>query len=112
LQPSAVVKVATPEIVFASVQKQQADFTLAEFSSRADLANELAGVKLVPVPKCKVAIMGSRSWIVSKAAPEADAVHRALVGGTKALRANGTIERAYTESGFFNPRVADWKRLF
>lgn len=107
-----LVKTATPELVFAAIQKKQAEFTLAEFSGRPDMSTELAGVKLVPVPQCKVAIMGSRSWIVARNSPSAAAIHKALVAGTKILRENGTIERAYSECGFFNPRVADWKRLF
>lgn len=112
LKPKAVVRKPTPEIVFTTVKAGQADFTLAEFSSSADMAVELGGVKLVPVPNVKVAIMGSRSWCVAKASPEADALLKALEAGEKALRESGTIERAYQESGFFNPRVADWKRLF
>jgi hypothetical protein len=109
---AGLVKTPTPELVFAAIQKHQADFTLAEFSARPDLSTELAGVRLVPVPGCKVAIMGSRSWIVGRASPHAAPLHAALMAGTKKLRDNGTIERAFSECGFFQARVADWKRLF
>jgi hypothetical protein len=109
---AGLVKTPTPELVFTAIQKHQADFTLAEFSARPDLSTELAGVRLVPVPGCKVAIMGSRSWIVGRASPQAASLHAALVAGTKKLRDNGTIERAFSECGFFQARVADWKRLF
>ena len=112
MKPKEVVKCPTPEIVYAKIKMQQAEFALWEFSANADMGVVVSGVKLVPVPNCKVAIMGSRSWIVSKAHPEATAIHAALQAGAKILRDNGTIERAYRESGFFNPRVADWKRLF
>ncbi|HEX2855427.1 MAG TPA: hypothetical protein VHO24_19485 [Opitutaceae bacterium] len=108
----ALTKSPTPEVIFTNIQKQQVDFVLWEFSNNADMSVVLAGVKLVPVPNSKVAIMGSRAWVVSKASPNADAVYKALAAGTKILRDNGTIERAYKESGFHNPRVADWKRLF
>lgn len=108
----AVLKKATPEIVFSTIKTGQADFTLAEFSSAPDMAVEMAGVRLIPVPNCKIALTGSRSWCVGKSSPQAEAVLKALVAGEKALREKGTIERAYTESGFFNPRVAGWKRLF
>lgn len=107
-----VEKTSRPENVFLMIQKQRADFTLAEFSALPDMSNENSGVKLVPVPKVKVAISGSRSWVVSRAAPGADEIHAALAKGTKALREEGRIERAYRESGFLNPRIADWKRLF
>lgn len=112
LNLKGVVKTATPELAFAQIQKGQADFTLAEFSASADMSVESGGVRLVPVPNAKVAIMGSRSWIVAKSSPRADAISAAFSAGVKSLRGNGTIERAYKESGFFNPRVADWKRLF
>ena len=111
LQLKGLKKAVKLELVFSMIQKQQADFMLGEFSPTADMGTVSGGVKLVPVPNCKVAIMGSRSWIVSKGSPQADAIFRALAKGTKILRDNGTIERAYKESGFFNPRVADWKRL-
>lgn len=112
MKPASVDKKPTPELVYLAIQKGEAGFTLDEFSSNADLSIKKAGVKLVPIPHVTVAIAGARSWIVSKSAPESDAILAALAAGTKALRDNGTIERAYRESGFFNPAVADWKRLF
>lgn len=107
-----VIKCATPEIGFATLQKQQADFILWEFSANPDLSTVIAGVKLTPVPNFKIGIMGSRSWAVGKSSPNAELLQKMLTAGVKALRENGTIDRAYSESGFFNPRVADWKRLF
>ena len=107
----SVHKAATPELVYGAIQKGQADFVLDEFSSQPDMRVERGGVKLIPVPGYKIGIIGSRSWIVSKKSEDADAVLKALMAGTKVLRDNGTIQRAYTESGFFNPKVADWKSL-
>lgn len=106
-----VKKAATPELVFGAIKRGEADFVLEEFSSAPDLNVTRAGVKLIPVPGYKVGLVGSRSWVVSKKNPEADAILKALMAGAKALRDDGTIKRAYTESGFFNPRVADWKAL-
>jgi len=107
-----VVRTVTPEIAFLQIQRHAADFTLAEFSSNPDLHVELRGVVLIPVPKRTVAIRGSRSWIVSKSSQDSDAVYKALEAGTIVLRNNGTIERAYKESGFLNPRVSDWTRIY
>jgi hypothetical protein len=111
LKLKGLVKKPTPELVFTAIKAGQADFTLAEFSSSADMAVELAGVKLLPVPNAKVAIAGSRSWCVAKSSPRAAELVQALVAGEKVLRTQGTIERAFQESGFFNPRVAAWQRL-
>lgn len=107
-----VEKAIRIENVFLMLAKQHADFTLMEFSGNAGLEIEGNGVKLVPVPNSKVAIAGSRSWVVSKKSANADAVLAALQKGLKALRDGGQIDRALKESGFLNPNVADWKRLF
>jgi hypothetical protein len=107
-----IEKAGKPENVFLMIDKGRADFTLMEFSSAADLATETSGVKLVPVPNCKVGLLGSRSWVVSKASASASSIHEALVRGAKVMRGDGRIERAYRESGFLNARVATWKRIF
>lgn len=112
MKPANIVQTATPDLAYAAIKKGQADFTLAEFSSSPDLSSESGGARLVPVPNCKVAISGSRSWVISTKSPDAEAIQKALAAGIKVLRENGTIDRAYRESGFFNPRVADWKRIF
>jgi hypothetical protein len=106
-----VKKAATPEIVFASIKRGDADFVLEEFSSQPDMSVTRGGVKLIPIPGVKVGLVGSRSWVVSKKSADADAVYKALIAGAKKLADDGTIKRAYTESGFFNPKVADWKPL-
>lgn len=111
LSPKGVVKVATPELAYAAVQKGQADFMLDEFSAAPDLSMVRNGIRLVPVPGHKVALGSYRAYIVSKKSPAAQAIHQALTAGAKSLRANGTVQRAYTESGFFNPKVADWKQV-
>jgi hypothetical protein len=100
------------ENVFLMIQRQRADFTLTEFSGTSDLSVENSGVTLVPVPNFKVAIAGSRSWVVSKKSPNSSAILTSLQIGIKILRADGRIDRALKESGFLNPRVSDWKRLF
>lgn len=111
LPVKSVHKAATPELVYAAIQRGQADFVLDEFSSQPDMSVQRGGVKLIPVQGYKIGILGSRSWIVGKKSADAEALLKALVAGTKVLRDNGTIQRAYTESGFFNPKVADWKTL-
>ncbi len=111
LSPKAVHKVPTPELGYVAIKRGEADFILDEFSSQPDLRVQRGGVTLVPVPGYTVAILGSRSWVVSKRAPDAEAVLKALSAGAKILRDDGTIRRAYTESGFFNPKVASWKPL-
>jgi hypothetical protein len=99
------------EKVFQMIQEGRTDFTLLEFASTSDISVENNGVKLVPVPNCKVALPAVRSWIVSNASAHADEINAAFREGIKVLRANGRITQAFQESGFFHPTASHWKRL-
>lgn len=97
--------------LFKVLQKKHADFTLLEFSSVDDMSSEFGGIKLIPVPYIKVALNGSRSFVVSKNAPNAEALYKALNQGINQLRKKGVITKALEESGFINERVKYWKKL-
>ncbi|HYT74895.1 MAG TPA: methyl-accepting chemotaxis protein, partial [Vicinamibacterales bacterium] len=99
------------ESLFSVLAQRRADFTLLEFASTPDMSVTNGGVKLVPVPGCKVALPGSRSWVVSRLSPHADVLADALERGLQILRREGRIERAFRECGFFHPRVVEWKRF-
>ena len=87
---------------------RRADFTLAPFQKSDDLSFVAEGMTFVPIPKVKIALSGSRHIAIAKNHARADAYFAALNKGIALLRAEGRIKRAYTESGFFNQRVADW----
>lgn len=113
IKPKAIELPSNNESVFGMIGKGRADFTLLELSSEADFGIEFNGTRLIPIPGIKTALAGgSRSWIVAKNSPNAEAIHAALVKGIVILRGEGRIQRAYKECGFFNTRAADWKRLF
>ena len=107
-----VEKAFKEEGIFQLLQRRRADFTLLEFAASADMSVTTNGIKLVPVPGYKVALSGSRSWIISKKSPHAGVLADALKRGLQALRDEGRIERAFMESGFFHPKATRWKRLF
>lgn len=90
---------------------QRGDITLAPFQAGDDMALESQGVTLVPIPNIKVALQGSRHWIVSRKHPSGRAYFAALERGLAQMRRKGTIHRAYRESGFFNSAVAQWPLL-
>ena len=106
-----VEKTSKIEAVFQLIRDGRADFTLLEFAATPDMGIDNGDVKLIPVPNCKIALPGSRSWIVSKHSPHADTLVQALDRGIAILRQEGRIERAFRECGFFHPGVARWKRL-
>lgn len=87
------------------------DLALAPFGMSPGLRIQVDDIELVPIPGVKVMIAGSRHWPVSQKHPYGAEFHQALSSGIALLRAQGTIERAYRESGFFHPEVADWTLL-
>lgn len=86
----------------------RADFLLAPFQPNADMSLTVGNVRLVPVPGLKVRLAGTRHVPMSRRAPQFEAVRASLESGLSQMRARGVIRRAYTESGFFNARVAGW----
>ncbi|KAF0233507.1 MAG: hypothetical protein FD177_1621 [Desulfovibrionaceae bacterium] len=87
----------------------RADFTLLEFSSNPDMAVSYYGETLIPVPGIKLVLPGNRCWMVSQKHPQGDQVFKALNIGLKRLQQDGTIKRAFNESGFFQKRVKGWR---
>jgi methyl-accepting chemotaxis protein len=104
-----IERVSKSENMFQLIRDGRADFALLEFGASNDMSIEQNGTKLVPVPQCKVALPGSRSWIISKQSPHAELLMQSFEKGLVALRRDGRIERAFGECGFFNPKVARWR---
>jgi len=93
------------------VASGRVDFLVSEFPGASDLSQYINGVRFIPVPGLKVALLGSRHAVVSKRHPNAKPVFAAIQSGLKIMRARGLIKLGYRAVGFFNPRVADWKVL-
>jgi hypothetical protein len=106
-----IEKASRIENVFQLLRDGRADFTLLEFAGTGDMGVENHGVKLMPVPQCKVGLAGSRAWVVSRHSPHAESIAQAFGRGLAALQQEGRIERAFRECGFFNSRVSRWKLL-
>jgi hypothetical protein len=101
----------TKESMFRAVDANLADSVMLEFSSLKDLSHTVLGIKLVPIPGIKVILDGNRRFIIPKAIPIANEIHSTLSNGMAVLRKNGTIDRAWRESGFINTHVQSWKIL-
>lgn len=89
----------------------RADFTLAPFQTDENNTLEAYGVTLVLIPNVKVAFPGSRHFVVSREHPHGAQIFEMLQRGLKILRNKGTIARAHSEAGVFNPKANDWLRL-
>jgi hypothetical protein len=102
--------VATWDAVTRMVIEQRADYFMAPFSEKDDLSIG-ESFTLVPVPGLKVALQGSRHFVLSSAHPDFQKVNAALTRGLKILRAQGRIKKALTETGLFNAKTKDWKLI-
>ncbi len=89
----------------------RADFLLAPFQPTQDMSFEPVGVKLVPIPNIKISLFGTRHFAVSRRHPDGSRISKALDAGIAILKERGMVTQAYEDSGFFNIRVKDWKRL-
>jgi len=93
------------------VASGRADVLLAPFQSGADLALEVRGVRLVPIPGLKIGMRGTRHYLLSARHPQGQAVKAALDAGLMQLRRQGVLRKAYEQSGFINTATEHWQRL-
>lgn len=93
------------------VNISRVDFLLAPFQPTPDMSLTFEGITLVPIPKIKVKLEGSRVFAVSKKHPLGPKIFKALNIGIKELKKKGIIKKAYEQSGFFNVKVKNWKKI-
>lgn len=90
------------------VNTQRVDFLLAPFQSSKDLAMVINDVRLVPVKGVKIGLKGTRHFAVSKKAANSQQLLDYVNTGIAKLNAEGLIDKAYNQSGFYNQQVKDW----
>jgi len=99
------------KFIVRMVSIKRGDFLLASFQNTEDLSFFSEGIKLVPIQGLKVGLQGSRHFAISKNYPKSKELFKALNKGMKILRKEGIIKKAYEQSGFFNEKVKNWKKL-
>lgn len=97
--------------MFKMVNAGRGDYVLSTFSASEDMSQKEQGITLVPVPGLKVGLEGSTHFLINQYYPDAMIVYQALQKGLKKLRQQGTIERAYRESGFYLEQTQSWELL-
>lgn len=96
------------------VASNHADIVMAPFPLNADRQNltlSVDGIPLVPVPGVKLVNGGSRHFVVSQQSVDGLRCFEYLQKGLAILSANHQIERAFVESGVYNPVTQDWAVL-
>lgn len=102
---------STKEAMVNMVATNRAQFTLMEFRSGPSSELQLGGTVLVPVPGIKVILHGERRLSISKKAPNSQEIFSAINRGLDQLRKNGTLARAWRESGFVSKQAENWTPL-
>jgi hypothetical protein len=59
----------------------------------------------------KIALKGTRHFLINRNQPDSRAVFDALQRGLKIMQNQGEIQRALTEAGILNGSVNDWTLL-
>ena len=95
--------------MFNMIAHGHGDCTVQTFSSRPDLAITDGGVTLFPVKGVKVALSGTRYFMVSRIHPDGKKVYEALEKGLAIMmKKDDEVQRALRESGFLNNAIRDW----
>lgn len=89
----------------------RADALLAPFQPGDDMALQAEGLRLVPIPGIKIALRGTRHYLISRLHPQGEAFRERLDAGIAQLRRQGLLQQAYQQSGFFNRQVRHWQTL-
>ncbi len=108
---SPVLKTENWESMLGMLKKRRGDFLLAPFQPTPDLRLETDGLVLLPVPGLKVSLAGSRHFMLARQGPEAALLQAAVDRGITSLEQDGTLQRAYRESGFDDARTSHWRLL-
>lgn len=90
------------------INRGSADFTLSEFPANDDLSVECENELIYPVFGVKVAMPGSRHFVISKNVENSDAILALVNAGLAQLHQAGKIDELYKEIGFINDRTENW----
>ncbi|WP_019675662.1 hypothetical protein [Arsukibacterium perlucidum] len=93
------------------VSRGWVDVMLAPFLPGNNFRFTGDGYDIVAIEGIKIILNDSRHVAVSKQHPAGQITFEALEKGLTILRAQGRIEQAYTEAGFFNESVKDWTTI-
>lgn len=96
----------------SEVSSNRSDYLLAGFQATDDLSLNLGdGIVLLPIPNVKIALLGTRHFAISRVHPLGWEFNLALHRGLMSLKKDGTIIKAYTDCGFINTSVVDWREV-
>ncbi|MGH8491825.1 MAG: hypothetical protein ACRERR_01780 [Moraxellaceae bacterium] len=108
---STVLKTENWESMLGMLKKQRGDFLLAPFQPTIDMRLKAGDMVLLPVRGLKVSLAGSRHFVFWQQGKQSEILRKALDHGIESLERDGTLQRAYRESGFDNSALQSWRVL-
>ncbi len=111
LRMNKLISISNWSSMVKMVNAGRADVLLAPFQPTKDMSITIDEVKLIPIPRIKIGLQGSRHFGVSKHYPNAKSLFENFNRGLNILIKQGIVQKAYRQSGFFNNNVTHWKTL-
>ncbi len=99
----------TVESMFKMLKAGRADWIPLGFQNPPDMSINHKGVRLVPVPGIKIAMVESRHFVLSRRHPQGQMVYDAMEKGMKVMREQGLMKQILSQTGVTCPAVKDWK---
>ncbi|CAH9057589.1 hypothetical protein PSECIP111951_01699 [Pseudoalteromonas holothuriae] len=111
LKPKSLVDESDWIVMAKMVSRGWVDAMLVPFNNQIPFQYSGNGYSIEAINGIKVPLQDSRHFAVSRSHPLAEQTFLALQSGIKKLRAQGFIEQAYRQCGFFNDTVNDWRAI-
>ncbi|WP_096086953.1 hypothetical protein [Agaribacterium haliotis] len=103
--------VHVPMAIIKMIHNGRGDYMLGDFTRQNRMAISDGELLLYPVQGVKIALYSERRFVLSrKADPDGELVE-VINQGINNLRKQNIIKQAFSESGFFNNNVGDWRVL-
>ncbi|WNO07651.1 hypothetical protein [Teredinibacter sp. KSP-S5-2] len=96
------------ELILRMLKKGRSQFTMAPFQNTPDMRFVTDEVTLFPVPGIKIALLGKRHWVTSGKHPYGSMTLSYLNKGLDILHSQGTVIKAYRESGTIQSTTDRW----
>ncbi|OIQ20637.1 MAG: hypothetical protein BM556_01490 [Bacteriovorax sp. MedPE-SWde] len=107
----SVSSTTTWDSIMKMIKAKRSDAIMASFPPNNTLIryNKDNDLSLYPVPNKRIAIEGSRHWIVSMKSKNSPGLLGKINSGIKKFRKDREFFKAFIQSGFFNERTITWK---
>ncbi len=111
MKVKSISSTTTWSSVMKMIKAKRSDAIMASFPPSNTLIryNKDNDLSLYPIPNKRIAIEGSRHWIVSMRSKNSKGLLGQINNGIEKFRKDREFFKAFIQSGFFNERTISWK---